>query len=136
MINKINSVVFIAVLALSCGCLSYARGITYSVLADRVEDGAVVVVVHLQLEGGMSWYGAGTKEKALLVAARVVRLELAKKGITEYTTSDPSYLEIRQNSHRVGMRIREGSGRLAKSVGQTTHGTVKDDDVAPSKPSQ
>lgn len=131
MLTKINSLAFLAILSLLCGCMSFARGITYSVLADRVEDGAVVVIVHLQLEGGVNWYGAGAKQKAMLLAERVVRLELAKKGITEYAASDASYLEIRQNIHRVGLRVREGSGRLAKSIGQTSHGTVQDDDVAP-----
>ena len=133
MVTRINAVALIAILALSCGCMSLARGIRYSVLADRVEDGAVVVIVHLHLGRGMNWYGPSAERNATLVADRIVRLELSKKGIDEYTTSDVTHTVFRQNMHRVGMRIRESSGRLAKSVGQTDHGTVQDDDVTPSQ---
>jgi hypothetical protein len=125
MITKVNLAVFSAVLVLFCGCVGYDRGITYSVLVDRVEDGMTVVVVHLQLDRGMSWYGADAKQRAILVAERVVRLELARDDITDYTMSVPTYVQFRQNSHRVGMRIKEGSGHLAKNVGKTIHGTLK-----------
>lgn len=127
--NIKTAIMFAAVLV--CGCVMYDSKIKYSVLVARVQDGEVDVVVHLQLGRGMSWYGAEAKPKATLVAERVVRLELARDGITDYTMGVPTYVQFRQNSHRVGMGIREGSGRLAKMVGQTSHGTVLDDNVAP-----